>query len=279
MSVVKSAAKLSLYLFSFFVIIFVVGVGYLYMNMNSLAKDIAQDVASNALGVPVIISDIDIKLEDKKVVVNGISISNPDGYKKDHAIKVARVTVAMENWSKDLLTFAMVGVDGTQVNLEVQPRGTNLGDLKKNIEARSKTVQGNEPSAAQVADVESKKENIKVIVRDFALTGAQLKPSITLLGGDLNVITVPDIHLQGVGEKENGLLAHEAVAQIMNGVLQEFNKSANSAGFLEGLPLDVMNDIGVSTIDVFQKNLKKSYESEVDKFKKGFDGLKDMIQQ
>ncbi len=278
MSFVKRSAKLSLYLFSFLVVIFVIGVGYLYVNMNGLAKGLAQDVASNALGVPVQIADIDIQLENKKVVVHGVSISNPEGYQKDNAIHVAKITVALEDWSKDLLTFAMVGVEGTEVHLEVRPDGTNLGDIKKRVEARSKTVKGAQPSAEQIADVEANKENIKVIVRDFSLTRAQLKPSITLLRKDLTSITVPDIRLSGVGEKENGVLAHEAVAQIMNGVLQELNKTANKAGFLEGLSLDVMNNMGVSTIDVFQKNLKKSYEGEVDKFKQGFEGLKNMIQ-
>ncbi len=279
MSAVKTTAKLSLYLFGFFVLLLVAGAMYLYVNMNTLAKDMAEQVASNALGVAVNIGEMDIRLDEQKVVVNKITVANPAGYKKSHAIEISNVTVAMESWSKDMLTFAMIGVSGTKVDLEVQPQGTNLGDIKKRVEARSKTVQGAKPTADQVADVQSKKQNIKVVVRDFAMTGVQITPSITLLQGDLKPLQVADIHLKGIGERENGILAREAVAQIMNGVLQEFNKSANKAGFLEGLPLDVMNSMGVSTLDVFQKNLKKSYEGEVDKFKQGVDGLKNMFQQ
>lgn len=279
MSAVKTTAKLSLYLFGFFVLLLVAGAMYLYVNMNTLAKDMAEQVASNALGVAVNIGEMDIRLDEQKVVVNKITVANPAGYKKSHAIEISNVTVAMESWSKDMLTFAMIGVSGTKVDLEVQPQGTNLGDIKKRVEARSKTVQGAKPTADQVADVQSKKQNIKVLVRDFAMTGVQITPSITLLQGDLKPLQVADIHLKGIGERENGILAREAVAQIMNGVLQEFNKSANKAGFLEGLPLDVMNSMGVSTLDVFQKNLKKSYEGEVDKFKQGVDGLKNMFQQ
>jgi len=278
MSAVKSVAKLSLYLFGFFVLLLVAGAMYLYVNMNTLAKDMAEQVASNAMGVAVSIGDMDIQLDEQKVVVNNITVANPDGYKNPNAIEISNVTVAMESWSQDLLTFAMVGVNGTKVDLEVRPQGTNLGDIKKNIEARSKTVVGAEPTADQVAEVQSNKQPIKVIVRDFTMSGAQITPSVTLLKTDFQPLMAPDIHVSGIGEKENGVLAREAVAQIMNYVLQVYNKSANTAGFLEGLPLDVMNSIGVSTVDVFKKNLKKSYDSEVDKFKQGVEGLKNMFE-
>ena len=278
MSAVKGVAKLSLYLFGFGVLLLVAGAIYLYVNMNSLAKDITEQVASNALGVPVSIGEMDIRLDEKKVVVNNIKVANPKGYKGAHAVKVSNVTVALDSFSKEMLNFAMIGVSGTMVDLEVTPKGTNLGDLKKNIAARSKSVKGQEPTADQVADVQSKKHDIKVIVQDFVMSGAQITPSVTLLKNDLDPISVPDIRLRGIGQKENGVLAHEAVAQIMDGVLQEFNKSSNKAGFLQGLPLDIMNDIGVSTIDVFQKNLKDSYEGEVDRLKQGVEGLKGLFE-
>lgn len=279
MSVVKGAARLFLYLFSFIVVLLVAGAIYFYLNMNGMAKDVAERVASNALGVRVTIEEMDISLEEQKVVVHNVFIANPEGYQKENAIHIGRVTVALENWSEDMLTFAMVGVDDTSVFLEVQPGGTNLGDIKNLVEARSKTVIGEKPTASQVADVEAKKEDIKVIIRDFVLNRAQVTPSSTLIGSDLNTIILPDIRVQGVGEQENGVLANEAVAQIMNGVLQQINKYANSVGFLEGLSLDVMNKMGVSTIDVFKKNLKKSYDDDVDKFKQGVESLKNILQQ
>ncbi len=61
-------------------------------------------------------------------------------------------------------------------------------------------------------------------------------------------------------------------------MLERFNESSNSAGFLEGLSLDSLNAIGVSTGEVFQKNLNKSYKKEVKKFKKGFQDLKGMFE-
>lgn len=266
MSVVKKTAKTSLYIFSVCVILLICAVVYLYVNMDSLAKQMSEQVATQALGVPVTVNAMDISLEEKKVVVSGIAVANPQGYKKPYAIRIDTITIAAESFSKDLLTFARVEVDGTDVNLEVQPKGSNLGDLKKYIDA--KTQSGSE---------KTKESDMKVIVKKFALTKAQLNPSVTLIEKNMAYITVPDIHLKGVGQKENGIYAQDAVEQIMVEVLKRFNKSANKAGFLEGLSLEALNEIGVSTADAFQKNLKDSFDSEVEGFKKGVEGLKNML--
>ncbi len=260
MSAVKKSAKISLYIFSFFVFVVVAGLGYIYVNMDSLAKQVSEKIATQTLGVPVRIGDMKISLEEKKVVVSDISIANPNGYKKEEAIHVDAVTIAAESFSKELLTFARVEVEGTNVNLEVSQNGTNLTDIKKNIKVAQKEPQGTENAV-------KKDEQIKVIIRKFTLKKAQLNPSVTLLKRDLAFITVPDVNVTGVGEKQNGVVAQEAIAQIVKPVLQAFSKSANKAGFLEGLSLETLNNIGLSTADVFKKNLKKSFDKDIKQLK------------
>ncbi|MGH1404758.1 MAG: hypothetical protein ACRBDL_10995 [Alphaproteobacteria bacterium] len=274
MSAVKKTAKASLYIFSFFVLLLIGGAVYLYANMDSIAKQLSEKIASEALGVDVTIGDVMISLEEKKVVVSDLRIANPAGYTKPEAMSVKTITIAAESFTKELLSFARVEVDGTNVNLEVGKNGTNLGDLKKNIDSKQKNNSSDKPKENKEAtSSHAKEEQIKVIVKKFSLTGAQLNPSVTLIKKDLAFINVPDIHLSGIGQKENGILAKDAIAQIMNAVLAAFNKSANGAGFLEGLSLNILNDIGVSTPEVFQKNLKKSFDKDVKQLKQGFQGL------
>lgn len=274
MSAVKKTAKFGLYVFSFLVILLVGGAVYLYMNMDSIAKQITEKVASDALGVPVRVGSMAISLQDKKVTVSDLSIANPAGYKKPHAIMIKKIEVAGESFSKELLVFSHIMVDGTNVNLEVSNKGTNLGDIRDNTSSNPSVEKSNKDKSNKA----SKGENIKVIVKKFSLTGAELNPSVTLLGGDLAKVSVPDIKLYGIGQKENGVLAKDAISQIMNAVLQKFNSSANGAGFLKGMSLDALNNMGVSTAEVFKKNLKDSYKKEVDGLKKNLDGLKGLFE-
>lgn len=266
MSAVKRTAKFSLYIFSFLVLIFVAGAIYVYSNLDSIAKQLSEQVASDALGVPVTIGKMEISIENQQVVVSNIKISNPPGYNKPHAVEVSYVVIAADSLSKELLNFKNVVVDETQVNLEVTGKGTNLSDLKQIIDVRQ---------AQYVPDPHAKP--IKVIVQKFSLTKAQLNPRVTLLNQDLASVSVPDIHLTGIGEKENGIVAQDAIAQIMEAILVKFNSSANHAGFLEGLSLDTLNNIGISTGEVFKKNLKKSFDKDVEQLKDGIEGLKGLF--
>ncbi len=270
MSILGKSAKVGLYIFGFLILLVIGVAAYIYINMDSIAKQVTEKIASDALGVPVHIGGMDISLEEKKVIVSDIRIANPSGYKKPNAIRVETIEIAGESFSKELLVFSRIMVDGTNVNLEVSDKGTNLSDIKNNIAIKSKK------SGGAAAD-SSGGSNIKVIVKKFSLTKAQLNPSVTLIGGDLAYVDIPDIHLKAIGQKEKGVLAEQAIAQIMQELLNRFNKSANSAGFLKGMSLDVLNAMGVSTVEVFKKNLKDSYNKDVEGLKQGLDGLKKLF--
>jgi len=274
MSVVKKSAKVGLYFLSFIVLIFVAVGVYTYVNMGSIAKQLTEDVASNALGVPVTIGDMDISVENKTIVAHNVLISNVDGYTKEHMMTVDKVSITVDEFSKNLLVFSHAQFDGVQVNVEVRPKGTNLGGLKKNIEER-KSHKAHE-NTDELSGNHAK--DMKVIVKEFMVTGAQINPSVTLVKGDLSPVSVSDITVSGVGEREGGLPAKEAIGRITKAVLIEVSKSASAEGFLKGLPLDTLNAIGVETIDVFKENLKESYKNEVREFKEGFKELKKIFE-
>ncbi len=265
-----------IYIFGFLALLLVAGGAYLYMNMDAIAKQITEKVSSNALGVPVHVGKMNISLEDKKIVVSNINITNPKGYKKPNAITINKIEVAGESFSKELLVFSRIIVDGTNVNLEVGNKGSNLGDLKNNIggekASTAKYPEKKEKPKDSKKISKGKGEDIKVVVKKFSLTSAKLNPSVELLGGDIASVTVPDINLHGIGKKENGILAEEAIAQIMDAVLRKFNSYANSAGFLKGISLN--GYAAKNAAKVLEKNLKDNYKKEAEDLKQSLDGLK-----
>ncbi len=275
MSAVKKAAKTSLVLFSVLVVVFVALGVYLYMNVSGISKELSEQVASDALGVPVTIGEMDVSVSDKLIVVRNLQIANPEGYVKDHAIEVGKITVTANSFSKTLLHLKDVRVEGTNVFLEVRPKGTNLGDIKKNIDAKqAKKNSGSSGSGSADGEKSSHTKHLNVMIDDFILFDATIHPSVTLIKKDMGQVVMPDLALKNIGHETNGVKPKEAIRTIVEALLVEMNKSANRARFLEGLSLESVNEMGVNTMEVFQKNLKKSYEDEVDSFKKGFESLK-----
>lgn len=230
---------------------------FLLMNFGDIAKTIAQKVASETLGVTVSIGKIDIALADKAVTVSNIKIGNPKGYKGPYAATIDTIHMKAQTFSQTLLKFNDISVSGTEIYLEVRQTGTNLSDIKKTVD--SKARKGDK--AAQ---------QIKVIIENMKIEKMQVNPSVLLPGlENMKPIIVPDLVLRGIGVKENGVLAQEAIGQIWSQLSKSVSAQANSAGFYQGISPEALQDIGVKQIDVLKENLKK----EMDNLEEGIKGL------
>ncbi|MEZ5813992.1 MAG: hypothetical protein R3E13_04620 [Alphaproteobacteria bacterium] len=229
---------------------------YVLTHMNQLAKPMAERIASDALGVRVSIGAMVISLPEKRVDVHNIKIGNPPGFSKPHALTIESARVGLKSVAEKLIDFEDVQVSGTDVFLEVKPGGTNLHALRNGIK-------GSE--AREAAD-----EVMKVILRNFTLGNTVIHPSVTLVSDqDMKPIEIAPITLKNVGVKENGVLAREAVAQIMAPLLKTFSRAAGDAGYYQGLSGDVLKDMGMGQFD----QIKSQVQDEVDKIGEGLKSL------
>jgi len=221
------------------------GGAYLYMNLGSITKVITERLASDALGVGVTISTLDIDVQNKIIDVGDIRIKNPDGYAKPYVMSIDSIRVQAQTLSKDLLNFQDITVTGTDVYVEVKEGSTNLHTLRDQVANIAAQRKAEKP-------VESKEGEtpVKVIIQNFLLDRAALYPSVTLIQEqDLQPVTIPPIRLTGIGERENGVLVQDAVAQIARHLMKEFNNAAAQSGFLAGMSADTLRDMGLSQVD------------------------------
>ncbi len=236
----KSVKTLSLALIA---VVVIIGV-FVFLNFGDLAKRAAEKIASNALGVGVHISSLDISLQEKKVVVSGLRIHNPPGYKKHYIITANAINIGLNAASKELIDFKDITVDGVVVNLEVTPEGTNLNDLKKLSQAKKQ-----KESAGS--------EAVRVIVRNMVINTSTLNPSVTLLNRDVGSINIPPVRISGIGVRENGALAKDAARQIITQYVGAAERASRKAGLLD---IDsVAKDLG-DAVDNAAKDIKKLFD-------------------
>ncbi len=215
------------------VVVFAVIVGFviLVMNVSNLAKAGVEKIASNTLGVKVSIAKLDISLQDKKIEVSGLHIGNPDGYKRPHALTVDTIRIVVEGITPTLLTFNEIAVVGTTINMEVAKNGTNMTDIRKNMDRKASTKK---PSS---------EGPIKLIIKRLNIESATLNPTVVLAGGELPPVTMPNIRLTGIGQKSNGVLVSEAIGQILDRVTSVATQSAAESGFMRGMNADSLKNI------------------------------------
>ena len=228
-----------------FVLVCIVG-GYVFFNMNSLAKDMIERLGTQALGVAVHVDTLDINLPDKSATLTGLKIANPQGFTDANALSVESINVALESVSSELIVFKAINVNGTNVNLEVRETGTNLMAIKQGMAASKSVEQKKSQDVASKASSQKEKSasQLKVIIKRFSMTKAQMMPRITLIkDANLSPVTVPDIILTDIGKKENGVLVREAIVQIWTHVSERLSKAASQAGFYKGLPDKILKSI------------------------------------
>lgn len=228
-----------------FAVLFGGGV-YLLMNMNSIAQHMAERIATDTLGVRVSIGSMDISLQDKSVTVSNVRVGNPAGYSGAHSATIEQIHMKAQTLSQALLRFNDISVTGSEVYLEVKQNGTNLTDIKNRV--NSKAAAGDK--AAQ---------QIKVIIENMRIERMKVNPSILLIGSQkMEPITVPDIVLTGIGVKENGVLAREAIAQIWTSISKNVSKQANEAGFYEGISPEGFKELGVGRVEEIKENIQRN---------------------
>lgn len=191
--------------------VLVVGGIIFYLNYANFAKMAVEKMATRTLGVDVTLNDLAIDLQNMRVDVSGLKIANPQGYGGPHAMVVDTVTIDLKEFKEQLVTFEYVAVTGTKINLEVMQNGTNLTAIRNNMNRKASAAE----ASAQKPDTGAK-EPLKVIIDQLLINNATLHPSSVLAGGDMASVVLPDILLKGIGQKENGVLASEAMAQILD---------------------------------------------------------------
>ncbi len=257
MSAVVKAAKVARYIFAAVVVLFVLFAISAYMQADSINKAYIEDIASKTLGVPVTIGEMDVLAEKKLVKLKDIKIANPAGYKGPHAATADSAEINVDTFELERVTFNLVTVKGFKVFLEMNSGSTNLHDLKKQT---AQNVRNIKP--------DGKHDKVRVIVRTITYEKPVLQPVVTLVPTAIGALGANDVFVRDIGTQENGIAIPQAIAKIVQETVSPFHLMANQAELLKGMSLETLNLLGVSTYDVFKKNVNKKINKDLNEAQK-----------
>lgn len=262
MSAVQKAAGYGLYLVGFIAVIFVIVAINAYMQAEGISKDYIAKTASKVLGVEVAIADMNIDVEKKQVKIKDVKIANPAGYKGPYAATADSVLATVDTFDKERMTFNMLEVEGLKVFLEVNPATTNLNDLRLQAEQNARNWKKDE-----------KHGEIKVMIRNILYKAPQITPSVTIQPTTIAVLAANDWPLRAIGTQENGISFPRAVADVTAATVHNVHLVGNQAELFKGMTLETQNAIGISTYQVFSKNVNKKINKDLNEAGKLLDGF------
>lgn len=224
---------------------------YLTTQLGGIAQSIIEDKATEALGVPVTIQSLTINLQDKKAVLKGLDIKNPEGFTKPSAMTVELISVSLESFENDLLIMDQILVQRPEVFLEVNETGSNVLILQNNAKRTSR--------GARLPEVEDRKPtsssttNHRVIINTVSVDPISVQATTSIgKSKDLEPITIPKIILNDIGKAQNGVVARQAIGQVLSAILNRVKKAGMRQNIFEGLSNfsgDSIKSLGKDGID------------------------------
>lgn len=143
-----------------------------------------------------------------------VTIGNPAGFSEPFALSLGKIATELDVRSlfTDEIVIHKFDIINPVIIFENAGAGQNLQIINQNVQSY----------IGPTTDDDT--EPLTFVIEDFQLIGAKIK--ITGLGVEsLNQeITLPDLHLTDIGQKDNGVLAADAAKQIFQKVMAMVQK-------------------------------------------------------
>ncbi len=239
------------------VVLVVISLVVVFFSLNSIVKKGVETVGPKLTKVEMRLGGVKLSPLSGNGRLTELFVGNPEGYHTPSAIKVGDIKLGLQLSSvlSDTLVVEEVNIQAPEITFEGSLSGNNLSKILENLDA----VTGGE-KAAKTGNPEpaAKKSEKKFFVKDVLVKGGQIHVNITALGGKSATLALPELHLQNIGTRENGVTAAELTKQILKPLLASVTKAVGE---------------NLANLGKGAEEIGKGAAGEVDKATKGLKGL------
>jgi hypothetical protein len=204
------------------VLVLAVVLWQLLANLDSIVAGVIEDVGSDVVKTKVSVSGVSIDLKGGKAGIAGLTVANPDGYSRANLFELEDIAVDLDLGSigEDVLVINTIRIQNPRINYEGDAKGgSNMQTLLNNIE---KSSSGGSP--------ESGGEELKMIVNNFELSGAQVKGTTKLKPDTPIDFKLSTIKMSNIGKAQGGVTADVVAEEITRKIVSAVISSAAKAG-------------------------------------------------
>lgn len=243
------------------IIVAVVAAGFF---IGPIVKTGAETLGPQIAQVAVKLKAVDVSLLTGSAAVKGLIVGNPKGYQTPEAIKVETASISLDPFSvfSDKIRVRSIYVKSPEITYDGGLRTNNLSKILENVNAAAKKG-GPAPSDASTGKKEDgQKPAPKIEVDDLLMTGAKVHVYLKGISSQEIILTLPDIHLTGLGKDSDGITAAELVTIVFGHITSSTVKTVASSISSSG-----------KIIQNIDKNLGKEAGKNIDTVTKGISGL------
>lgn len=244
----------------------------IFLMVFSLDKIVTMAVekyGSEALQAEVTLEDANINVGTGKGILKGIKIANPAGFQSPTLIQVEQATVALDirTLLRKTVVIRNVEILKPRFTYEIGPQGSNFevleNNIRTNIEEKGLGGAGADPAAASAGK--------KLIIKNLNISDAQVQVIAKGTEGSSMTVTLPRIHLAGLGTGSDGMHPEQIAKEVMDALGRTVGKTVQS--------LNVEKALGAAekAVEETEKTLRENPELQ-EKIEKGAKQAGEMVQ-
>lgn len=245
----RSTIRLAVVLVGLLVFAILTSISSYHYNQNNLERRYLEKTASAMLGTKVTIGGLYWRPAENTVALTDIKIANPPGIDIPSAISIRALRMRTDSISPSAMVFNQITIARTAVYLTVGSNTSNLTILHANMDRTTPVLTADgKPFMVVIKDVQTKQ-------------GMSMRTDIVPSDRQISPADIEPLHLTGIGEKEKGIPAAQAVTWIIDQIIRDAFITAARSGALESMSknavLDIKSnfDMGPDFVDLANRGL------------------------
>ncbi len=198
------------------IILLVVLVAGFFLFGTGLIKAGVEKAATNTLGVPVSIKDVDLSIFQGKVKIEGLVVQNPPGYANETLLELGEGVVNLDIGSlmSDTVKIKLIKLDGTKLTMEQKGLTNNLKEILDRLPKEGKPAAEPKPGEKKLNINRLEITNTNVTVKLLPVPGKVDNVS-------LNIDPIVMENLGTDNKLSTGVLTAKVLAAISTGVAKQ----------------------------------------------------------
>jgi uncharacterized protein involved in outer membrane biogenesis len=208
------------------VILVIIGAIIASAFLGDITKKAIETLGPRITKVSVTVDQVHLSLLTGSASVKGLVVGNPQGYQAPQAISAGLIAVDLNPLSvlSDKIVVHSLRMESPDITFEGGLRGNNLSQILDNVNgsAQQSAQNGGAVPAGPNAPAKPSK---KYEVDDLVITGAKVHVLLTDLGGKEQTLSLPPIHLTGLGKSQEGITVADLSRSVLDAIVAQTVKT------------------------------------------------------
>lgn len=238
---------------------------FLKDNLDEIVREIIVTSISEATQTNVSLAKVKLNLKEGVGALNNYQQGNPVGFQTKYAFRFdqAELDIDVGSILDDVVIIERVFINHANILYEFNDGKTNFVELKKNLDKNLKKKNSdkeNKPIGEQdkISNQSKTQQSKKIIIRSFEMINTEVEAAIPFASSQTLSVQLPNIKLNNIGAKENGLLADELMRVFVDSMEKDLKRAINFKNLVHDLEKDLKEQIDQEA----EKAIKK-IESEL----------------